>query len=85
MMKFLEGQEVHVHVPYKTYDEQWFIPGERIFVLEDRDGRGNVRIRCGASGADAWVPRELLLVTMDNILTCTIPPCGVLNREAAPA
>jgi hypothetical protein len=39
--------------PVQTYADEWFLPGEAMFVLDLRDGRA--RVRCPASGADGWL------------------------------
>lgn len=54
-MMLSEGDEVRVSEPLRLYDGEWFLPGERIWVLEVRGER--LRVRCGRSGVDGWVDR----------------------------
>lgn len=55
------GMAVKVATPVTDYSHSWFLPGEIAYVITPphADGR-SARVRCPASGADMWVPAELL-------------------------
>lgn len=63
--RFPEGSTVDVTEPFKDYDGDWFLPGETLYVLEDRGPSRlisvrRVHVRCPASGADGWLDPEQL-------------------------
>lgn len=61
-MTLAPGDQVQVREPYEGLVRgDWLLPGETIYVLavDGRDDRA--RVRCPASGVDAWVDLDLLV------------------------
>ena len=55
------GDKVQVCLPYEVDVSRgdWLLPGEVIYVLDIRSDRA--RVRCPATGVDAWVDLDLLV------------------------
>lgn len=47
------GDKVRVVRPIQTYHDEWFLPGETLYLLHV--GSDYVRVRCPVSGADGWL------------------------------
>ena len=70
MARFTKGQKVWVVEPYEDFDGDAFFPGEDLYVvtppgITHLNGKTlastTCRVRCPASGADAWVEESLLV------------------------